>query len=648
VLLKPIHADLSSIFVAIKVPSSKRTLRSQELTFPLSSPAIESGATDANGSHTASSVVRQTSQAPSSSIGVPSVSSSLADIDRQDNDTGSEPACSGQSSFVSSLQSTAVLIGSVAQQSSSTVASSGSFDSPTTVDSSPTASPTDKTTLTQLSPPHSPLTESIVGSTATGQTTAEANAPIAPQPLSAQQQLQQHLESLQLQTIELPVELSFHFQYPHFLKKHSNQLQILLQRRKRYKNRSLIGFKTLAVGSINLAEVFVSTPDDPTSSTRSVPHTSITSPSGPLTSATKSNAILLSGSSNISTSTTTSAQLPPPFPLPSSSSGTTSHSQLPSTSSNVSSIACSSALMGSTIELRCTNVRSKNVFKSQLLMASVGISSLTCEPVSTELLIGRKPKLLKRMQGAQSASVQSSGQSSIGNTSAIANVTATSAGTGESDDEGDFYPWTEENSDNDILDASVHSSGLGQSGNSAVNAAHDEQNPAITGSNNEPGSARQRLNKWRRQMNSRKARKLFFSIEKNNANDDQRNLKQKLISLIRRFRIPDSANFDSAEQYEEALERQLIAGEIDADADEDQEIENLLAAGVDLDDQVDEELEELSELSDYSANDFDDNASISSTPKPSLRPFFSSCTLVGPESEVVCSTLSPYRVMIIF
>lgn len=47
----------------------------------------------------------------------------------------------------------------------------------------------------------------------------------------------------------------FILQYPHFLKRDANKLQIMLQRRKRYKNRTILGYKTLAVGLINMAEV---------------------------------------------------------------------------------------------------------------------------------------------------------------------------------------------------------------------------------------------------------------------------------------------------------------------------------------------------------------------------------------------------------
>ncbi|RXN17884.1 phosphofurin acidic cluster sorting 2-like isoform X2 [Labeo rohita] len=51
------------------------------------------------------------------------------------------------------------------------------------------------------------------------------------------------------------VLIAVKIQYPHFLKRDANRLQIMLQRRKRYKNRTILGYKTLAVGVINMAEV---------------------------------------------------------------------------------------------------------------------------------------------------------------------------------------------------------------------------------------------------------------------------------------------------------------------------------------------------------------------------------------------------------
>nr|XP_060630274.1 phosphofurin acidic cluster sorting protein 2 isoform X1 [Anolis sagrei ordinatus] len=55
--------------------------------------------------------------------------------------------------------------------------------------------------------------------------------------------------------IETELALTFSLQYPHFLKREGNKLQVMLQRRKRYKNRTILGYKTLAVGSINMVEV---------------------------------------------------------------------------------------------------------------------------------------------------------------------------------------------------------------------------------------------------------------------------------------------------------------------------------------------------------------------------------------------------------
>ncbi|CAH2256617.1 Hypothetical predicted protein [Pelobates cultripes] len=55
--------------------------------------------------------------------------------------------------------------------------------------------------------------------------------------------------------METDLELSFSLQYPHFLKRDANNLQIMLQRRKRYKNRTILGYKSLAIGVINMAEV---------------------------------------------------------------------------------------------------------------------------------------------------------------------------------------------------------------------------------------------------------------------------------------------------------------------------------------------------------------------------------------------------------
>ncbi|PIC28126.1 hypothetical protein B9Z55_020146 [Caenorhabditis nigoni] len=55
--------------------------------------------------------------------------------------------------------------------------------------------------------------------------------------------------------IDLDCDISFCIQYPHFLKRKANVLQLLIQRRKKYKNRLPGGFRDLAVGNINLTYI---------------------------------------------------------------------------------------------------------------------------------------------------------------------------------------------------------------------------------------------------------------------------------------------------------------------------------------------------------------------------------------------------------
>ncbi|KAL5007923.1 hypothetical protein ScPMuIL_013504 [Solemya velum] len=55
--------------------------------------------------------------------------------------------------------------------------------------------------------------------------------------------------------LDTELDLTFSLQYPHFLKRDGNKLQIMLQRRKKYKNRTILGYKTLAMGQISMSQV---------------------------------------------------------------------------------------------------------------------------------------------------------------------------------------------------------------------------------------------------------------------------------------------------------------------------------------------------------------------------------------------------------
>ena len=133
---------------------------------------------------------------------------------------------------------------------------------------------------------------------------------------------------------------------------------------------------------------------------------------------------------------------------------------------------------------------------------------------------------------------------------------------------------------------------------------------------------------FRRKLNhDHKSRKLFTTNDKFRSivptNVQQRNLKQKFISLLKKFRLPDSEAYDSEEKFQEALEKELMSSTQEPPEDIDEFFD-------------DEEIDDLDYMTD-SGQEFDD-VSISSTPKPSLRPFFSSCTLVGQDKSYEVSS----------
>ncbi|KAK6030715.1 hypothetical protein OSTOST_03143 [Ostertagia ostertagi] len=56
--------------------------------------------------------------------------------------------------------------------------------------------------------------------------------------------------------VDLDLDISFTIQYPHFVKRKGNSLQILIQRRRKFKNRPFpSSFKTIAVGMVNLTQL---------------------------------------------------------------------------------------------------------------------------------------------------------------------------------------------------------------------------------------------------------------------------------------------------------------------------------------------------------------------------------------------------------
>lgn len=274
----------------------------------------------------------------------------------------------------------------------------------------------------------------------------------------------------QNQMLDIELDLSFTLQYPHFIKRTRNYLQIILQRRKKYKNKAILGYKTLACGLIDMVEV----------------------------------------------------------------------------------------LQRSTINEKTLDLigRVKDIGKNEII-ARIMISSLKSQPIDNQ---DNSSGNLRR------------GKVSIDRPDVY------------SDD--DDFTSAEDGSDSETI----------EEGNNVM---------------------------FRRKLNhDHKSRKLFTTNDKFRSivptNVQQRNLKQKFISLLKKFRLPDSEAYDSEEKFQEALEKELMSSTQEPPEDIDEFFD-------------DEEIDDLDYMTD-SGQEFDD-VSISSTPKPSLRPFFSSCTLVGQDKS---------------
>ncbi|ELK31000.1 Phosphofurin acidic cluster sorting protein 2 [Myotis davidii] len=60
--------------------------------------------------------------------------------------------------------------------------------------------------------------------------------------------------------VQTNLVLTFSLQNNHFLKREGNKLQIMLEQRKRYKNRTVLGYKTLATGAISMDDIMQQNP----------------------------------------------------------------------------------------------------------------------------------------------------------------------------------------------------------------------------------------------------------------------------------------------------------------------------------------------------------------------------------------------------
>lgn len=442
--LESCSGDSSSLVIAVKMSSSKRTLRSNEISVH--------GVTVAT---TPPSAMTSNPFSSSSSTTCPTSSLSSSQINNTNNNSSNVGV---ELSSISLLN----------QSSSST----------TTCTAHEGSSP---------------------GVTSPGKSSFNSNF--------QQQSESQHQQPNQAQQV-INLDLTFALQYPHFLKKNGNQLQILLQRRKRYKNRAILGYKTLAGGVINMAEVLQK-----------------------------------------------------------------SHH------------------MKKELDLR-ENIKdslssSTRVLKSEIV-AKIIMSSLKSQPVDHESNIGSN-----NTRGRIFNSVNPSTNGSRLKTSMNESADV------ESDDEvlDEFSPDSGSESD---PDNNATGRGVGRTTTTRGSSSRSKWM-----------NVRRRHSKKSHHHNP--SASMEVDADGNPSRSvHNRNLKQKFIALLKKFKIPDSEASDSEEQA--ALENELIAN---ASCDIGQ-LGNI------------EDIFEFEDSDVDSVQDFDD-FSMSSTPRPGLKPFFSSKTTLVEE-----------------
>eukprot|EP00058_Branchiostoma_floridae_P027747 XP_002613238.1 hypothetical protein BRAFLDRAFT_73177 [Branchiostoma floridae] len=332
-------------------------------------------------------------------------------------------------------------------------------------------------------------------------------------------------------TLDTTLELSFSLQYPHFLKRDSNKLQIMLQRRKRYKNRPVLGFKTLAVGLVNMAQ----------SSKRVL----------------RSNEIFIPQSGTLDTTLELSFSLQV-LQRPMDSDLNMYSKESKSHVAAVRIVGMSSQPVDheegatggrrkaeSTGERRFSLLTPSDLYQHYMLRKSGG-------DLAT-------PDVNNFWENGPTNDPISDGDNGEPDRDSAFTLADRSPGEdNESDEDDEFFSSDQEGSDSE--------------GN--IGGAQDLLDEDIRGKKSGRRKVRPTLSR-------------------------QRNFKQKFIALLKKFKVPDEVLDSEADQY---AEQEGHARDIDEELD----LYNI----DDLD------------LSD-SGQEIDDNTSIISTPKPSLRPFFS-------------------------
>lgn len=536
-LTRKFASEVNSLAIAAKMMSSKRTLRSNEI----------------NLSHYLQQ--QQSKQSPSNASGQTFVS----------NTSHAQPS----NAQAQQPQSSSTAASTITATNSSL---SGTFSS--------TSGLLDHSQLPQTPPSSTAPVASSTTATGSGKSSSNQHASTASTKVTVD-----GTSTSADDWISIDLDLTFALQYPHFLKKNGNQLQILLQRRKRYKNRAMLGFKTLACGFINLTDV--------------LQRSQYMNRELELCENTKDLRKATVVAKIIMTSLKSTPVDAPDVPTSGSHIRNVNDASAMANASNVTGTGGSS--FARSIRLKRQNLKN-------------WASGNNHNSTSAVLQFNDSAELDSDEEVCDEFSISEGSDSEV----AIGTVAGAMMSPAN----------YEHSSIHKVHEQVDHDTAVGGTSTVVVDGRSSKHRNTRFSSSGLPSGM-----KWRRSTNKKSS-----SLIPGDHGSSQRNFKQKFLALLKKFRITDSEASDSEEQGPSEGKSKVKSKRGNSSntavltAAGDGLIDDIMLGNID-------DLEFDYEDSDLDSNGDLDDISISSTPRPGLKPFFSSKTTLVDDNASANTTI---------
>lgn len=239
-VLTPLPGDLSSVSLAVKMQSSKRILRSHEIPVVVMPPG--------HNAHAQTAMMTSSGGLVSAALGL-----------------GAAVVGSGDSSTTTTTNSSATTISAQPLNAALSLAATATTTTP--MSAATTMSGVNSVNSSSISTATVPVISSVTGGVGGLNSIAGANGnnnnnnnncssfSIYGNNHFQNNNLNNNNNNNNSAIMEADLDLNFSLQYPHFIKRDGNRLLIMLQRRKKYKTRTILGYKTLAEGVIRMDAV---------------------------------------------------------------------------------------------------------------------------------------------------------------------------------------------------------------------------------------------------------------------------------------------------------------------------------------------------------------------------------------------------------